>query len=58
MNPKVVEDGALRRPRPRRAGGTYAVQRLTTLVAPLHAALHGAARRVPPHFENDWRKFM
>jgi len=31
-----------------RAGGKDAVQRLATLVAPLHAALHGAARRVPP----------
>jgi len=44
-----VEDGALRRPaRVDGAGGTYTVQRLTTLFAPLHAALHGAARRVPP----------
>ena len=29
----------------RMAGGTYAVRHPTTLVAPLHAALDGAARR-------------
>ncbi|HEY1790274.1 MAG TPA: cytochrome c [Verrucomicrobiae bacterium] len=32
-------DGALRRPRPRRAGGAYAVKRPTTKIAPLDAAL-------------------
>ena len=33
---------------PAQSGRKIAVQWLTTLVAPLHAALHGAARRVPP----------
>jgi len=42
-------DGALRRPRPRsRADGTCVERGSIPLVAPLHAALHGAARRVPP----------
>ena len=39
-------DIALRCPRPRRAGGTCAVERLTTLVAPLNAA-RTAQRSVP-----------
>ena len=36
----------------RKAGGTYAVQRSITLVAPLHAALDGATRR-PYHAAVD-----
>jgi hypothetical protein len=51
-------DGALRRHRPRRAGGTYAVQRPITQIAPLDAARTASRGVGIPTKNNVWMRPM